>query len=1048
MGSFCGISMSDGASVRRVGSWAMAAVLAMMLVMGQAACAERRGAAPSVHKGRIDCRNWDIMTGGLLDLSGTWHFHWKELRDSADIPSTGVTRSGSYSVVPGFWNYLLSDDAPIGGVGFGTYRLDILLDERWKEGHGPALALMIPDIGTAYRLYINGILRCSGGVVGTSAATSRPAYWPAVVTVHPTGDRVEVIVQVSNFHHRKGGLWNRILLGPEEQVRSRREINLAVSLFLFGSIFIMGCYHIILFSFRRKDRAHLYFGLFCLLIALRTIFTGEYIILRMVPGMPWGLGLAIEYITVYLGATLFFMYFQSLFPRFFSEAVLRFMQALGGIFTAAVLLAPPSLYTYTMFPFQVLTVGVCLYGVVAMYRALRRGAGGAIPFTVGFTILFITVVNDFVHNNLVIPTGYLVPLGLLIFIGSQAYILSARFSHAFSSVEALSEELVIKNSRLQDLDRLKDELIANISHELKTPLHGMIGLAEAVLEGEPSGDQGRRSMLTLIIASGRRLSGMVNDLLDLSRLRNHDLALDLKPVDISSLTDVTIALTQPMLKGNRVLLINAIDPAVPAVMADENRLQQIMLNIIGNAIKFTERGEIKVTAEVVEDAGAGTMVRVSVIDTGIGIDPTMLERVFEPFEQIDSSATRARGGAGLGLTIIRQLVALHGGTVTLASEPGRGTVCSFSLAAADADEDEGEKATVPLILPLSHDQGHTDRIYCTRGAEPRGHILAADDDPVNCRVLEHYLGQAGYHIRTVNDGGAVIDALSERDYDLVILDMMMPGMSGLETCNRLRRHYTAANLPVLILTARSGAGDIVAGFEAGANDFLAKPVRREELLARVNNLVSLKKAVIEHGESRYKLLQERMNPHFLFNALNTVHSLVRRDPAAADEAVIKLAHNYRFLIDQSFRNLIPFDEEWSFTRNYLDLEELRFRDTLSVAMSLSGDSAGVMIPPLTLQPLVENALKHGLRPKKGPGAVMVMAVIDDGLVRVTVLDTGVGLGSHDLMTRSLGNIIKRLSYHFDDAGISIANRDDGVNGVRVQLNYRWALDGVRGAAGA
>jgi len=255
----------------------------------------------------------------------------------------------------------------------------------------------------------------------------------------------------------------------------------------------------------------------------------------------------------------------------------------------------------------------------------------------------------------------------------------------------------------------------------------------------------------------------------------------------------------------------------------------------------------------------------------------------------------------------------------------------------------------------------------------------------------------------------------------------MPGISGYDLCREIRKRFSLHELPVLVLTARYGIAGLVAGFESGANDYLVKPIHREELLARVRTLVSLKRAVRDHDEAKYKLLQERMNPHFLFNALNTVHALIRRDHELADQAVIRLADNYLFLIEHSFLTMVPFDEEWRFVENYLELEELRFRDSLAVSMEREGDFSGISIPPLTIQPLVENALKHGVQKRGGQCSVSVFAGAAGGRVTIAVADNGIGLDSSDLFSRSLGNIRKRLHHCFGEADIALeSERGRGV----------------------
>ncbi|MCB0664281.1 MAG: hypothetical protein KDC80_00590, partial [Saprospiraceae bacterium] len=231
------------------------------------------------------------------------------------------------------------------------------------------------------------------------------------------------------------------------------------------------------------------------------------------------------------------------------------------------------------------------------------------------------------------------------------------------------------NERLRQVDQLKDQFLANTSHELRTPLIGIIGLAESLRDGATGAlPETTKQNLDLITASGKRLSHLIDDVLDFSRIRNSDLELDKTLIDLFSVADLVCTLLKPSIRLKNVTLINAVPTDLPLVLADENRLQQILFNLLGNAIKFTDSGKIEVTAVKSEES-----ISVSVSDTGIGIAKDKLEQIFIGFEQADGSSRRQYGGAGLGLTITKQLVELHGGEIEVQSEPGEGSVFTFTL---------------------------------------------------------------------------------------------------------------------------------------------------------------------------------------------------------------------------------------------------------------------------------------------------------------------------------------------------------------------------------
>ncbi|MCP4135494.1 MAG: AAA family ATPase [bacterium] len=625
----------------------------------------------------------------------------------------------------------------------------------------------------------------------------------------------------------------------------------------------------------------------------------------------------------------------------------------------------------------------------------------------------------------------------------------------------LYESLAQKNTELTRLDKMKDEFLANTSHELKTPLNGIIGIAHSLLDrhGIRINDE-KKANLSLILSSGKRLAGLVNDILDFSRLQNSAIELQLKKIEMSPLCELVLDLSRPLAEGKNLKLLNRIEPDLPFVEGDENRIQQILFNLVGNAIKFTDSGEISISAMVLYASGGPGFLEIRVSDSGIGIPADKQDDIFKSFEQIDGSISREYGGTGIGLSIVKQLVEIHGGLIRVESRPGEGATFSFTLPlTVDQAPMETFKLEAPIIsrvreientetlpgsiLKKENDMDtQTDQDDSNIKNKPiknghssfRGTILAVDDDPVNLRVIENYLMRENYCVILVHGGAEALDRIQEEDFDLVLLDIMMPKISGYQVCRVLREKFSLHDLPILMLTAKNSITDLIAGFEAGANDYLTKPLNKEELLVRVKTLVTLRQTVRDHKEAKFKLLQDRMSPHFLFNALNMIHALMFRNVDTANQALLKLAYNYRFLMDQVLKKVIPFYEEWEFVKNYLELEELQFDDMLSTKLAAKGDFNDIFIPPLTLQPLVENAIKHGLRNKSEDGYVNLFAERAGDTVQVEILDNGVGLQKEDVFSRSLGNILQRLKYYFDDVDLTIENRKEG-EGVRVWLEF-------------
>lgn len=400
---------------------------------------------------------------------------------------------------------------------------------------------------------------------------------------------------------------------------------------------------------------------------------------------------------------------------------------------------------------------------------------------------------------------------------------------------ALIEE---KNKALEEADRMKDAFVANTSHELRTPLNGIIGISETLsagVAGELSAAQ--RSQLQLITFSARRLSRLVDDLLDLYRIRQGRMRLDIHPVHIATSVSNVLQMCEPLLRGEPVTLAVDIPDDIPFVLADPVRFEQILYNLLGNAIKYAGQSTIRVVAEP-----AGKMVAISVEDTGVGIAGDSLERIFQPLEQAGmGDGTRGPGGTGLGLTIARQLATFLNGKLTASSVVGEGSRFTLTLPAATVE---------PSYIDYFGEKLDPERLNETVGMIGRNQIasdspilpgvpliLVVDDEPINIQVLRNVLQPLGYAVRAAENGPGALSFIDHIKPDLVVLDVMMPGMSGLEVAKAIRERHDLLDVPIIMVTARSRTRDVIAGFEHGANDYVVKPFVKDELLARVATLL-------------------------------------------------------------------------------------------------------------------------------------------------------------------------------------------------------------------
>ncbi len=359
--------------------------------------------------------------------------------------------------------------------------------------------------------------------------------------------------------------------------------------------------------------------------------------------------------------------------------------------------------------------------------------------------------------------------------------------------------------RMRQADRAKTIFLATVGHEIRTPMNGVLGMTEVMLQEQQTDQQ--REQLEVIQRSGRGLVILINDLLDLTRLEAKKLQVKKEPFDLDAvIKDIEVIARGHASAKNLVFVLERGSGLPPIMRGDGLRLTQVLNNLVNNAIKFTDKGEVRISVK-----GVPGKVEFEVRDTGIGIQPEVQKRLFRPFEQADGSSTRRHGGTGLGLAISSQLVGLMGGRLEVRSESGRGSTFSFSLpfVAAKRLEPLAERPPIP---------------------EPRSRrVLVVDDNPINLRVASSLVEKAGFVSLPATSGREALELMESGDVALVLMDCHMPEMDGFEATERIRAKPLGEQLPIVALTASATPDDVAACRRAGMNEVLAKPIHLETL---------------------------------------------------------------------------------------------------------------------------------------------------------------------------------------------------------------------------
>ena len=426
-------------------------------------------------------------------------------------------------------------------------------------------------------------------------------------------------------------------------------------------------------------------------------------------------------------------------------------------------------------------------------------------------------------------------------------------------VELSNQELILARDRAEYLadraeaaNRAKSDFLANMSHEIRTPMNGVIGMTELALES--SDDNERREYLSIVRSSAHSLLGIINDILDFSKIEAGKLVVERVQFNLRQTLQEAV---QPLsLRAQEKGLSFSLDisPDVPdLVQGDPTRVRQVVLNLLGNALKFTQTGGIGLTVRVLDEESALVRLEFAVSDTGIGIEAEKLGTIFEAFAQADTSTTRSFGGTGLGLTITQRLLELMSGSLQVESTPGQGSRFVFTLPfTVDPDQVTDFPLTAAASKVVALSPGTEKNLESVAEVSPAGalplatslleglRVLLAEDNLVNQKLAQRLLEKWGCQVTVANNGREACDLVNDPGgFAVVLMDVQMPVMSGIEAVQHLRQLELAEGrqrLPVVAMTANAMKGDREICLEAGMDDYLSKPINQAELKAKLLGL--------------------------------------------------------------------------------------------------------------------------------------------------------------------------------------------------------------------
>lgn len=620
---------------------------------------------PAPVNGILDLSGTVLDNQSIINLDGEWLFHWEEMLTPDNFESSKST--GIKAAVPSYWSSYQIDGENLPGMGYGTYSLQIILPQDYQS----SICFDIPVFDVAYTFYLNNRVMSSNGEVGSTIEEEDPWYHPSSFCFIPDSDTLQVLIQVSNFHHRRGGFWQSVYMGGPGKVLERREHSRMYSYSTVGVLFFFMIFFLIFWSFTSKERVMLLFALTTLGILIRAVNTGLYFSNAFLE-TPWAWQIRMEYLGSYLAYLFGMMFLHELFPRRYMNKIIRINTVVIGLAAISLVVLPVRIFAYEMMAFQpLMVIFLAHYLIISFLGILKKRVLDGV-FFVSLAFFIFTLVNDILLANSAgsVSSSYLSHLSFQLFILAMAVLVILQWIRNNQERLQLESSLIFKN-----------RVLSVIAHDLKSPIASVAQFSDLLVNKPELAAKGH--VIHSLRESSQAALTLLDNLLYWGRSQADALKISPSHIEIEPLLKEVASLFKHMATQKELKFTVASDKGIVA-FADKVLVNIAVRNLVSNALKFTpQKGTVEIRAWQ-----EGDSIKCSVADTGIGIKEEYLE-LFEKEGQLSSTTgTDQEIGTGLGLQLVRELLYKNKGTLHIESKAEVGSTFTFTLPMDNTQRDE------------------------------------------------------------------------------------------------------------------------------------------------------------------------------------------------------------------------------------------------------------------------------------------------------------------------------------------------------------------------